>query len=139
MSVRMRAAVGGALLALAIAPAAHAAKTASFRVTGLKISDQNCAPGDTVRVTGRAANAKRRKAASARVIYALRTSKTAKSGKRLESEGIQKTRGGRSHGFAERVVVPASTKDGTYYLTVCVNRAGSKSNRCSRRQIKVAA
>jgi Zn-dependent M28 family amino/carboxypeptidase len=138
MSVRMRAAAGGALLALAVAPAAHAAKPANFRITGLKISDSSVAPGDTVRVTGRAANAKRRKAASARVIYALRTSKTAKTGKRLGSEGVQKTRGGRSHGFAERVVIPSKTKDGTYYLTVCVNRAGSKSQRCSRRRLNVA-
>ena len=139
MSVRTRAAVGGALLALAAAPAAEAAKKpASFSVTGLKVSDTTLAPGQTVRVTGKVRNAKRRKASSGRVIYSLRKSRTARSGARLDSEGVERTKAGKSRKFSQRVRISSRTTNGTYYLTVCVRRTGAKKVKCSRKRVTVA-
>ena len=139
MSFRSRAAFGGAFLALAIAPAAEAAKKpASFKVRSLAVSDASVAPGDAVRVTGKVRNTKGRKASSARVVYSLRTSRSAKSGDRLDSEGVERTKGGKSRSFSARVDIPSSTGPGTYFLTVCVNRSGVKKAKCSRTELTVA-
>ena len=139
MSFRSRAAFGGAFLALAIAPAAEAAKKpASFKVRSLAVSDASVAPGDAVRVTGKVRNTKGRKASSARVVYSLRTSRSAKSGNRLDSEGVERTKGGKSRSFSARVDIPSSTGPGTYFLTVCVNRSGVKKAKCSRTELTVA-
>ena len=102
------------LPALAIAPAAEAAKKpASFKVRSLAVSDASVAPGDAVRVTGKVRNTKGRKASSARVVYSLRTSRSAKSGDRLDSEGVERTKGGKSRSFSARVDIPSSTGPGT--------------------------
>ncbi len=75
MSVRMRAVLVGAILALVVAPAADAAKkkSSAFKLSSVKVSKTTVTAGDKVKVSGKAANRKGRKAGKATVTYSLRT------------------------------------------------------------------
>ena len=81
MSVRMRAMLVGAILALVVAPAADAAKKkpSAFKLSGVKVFKSAVTAGDKVKVSGTAANRKGRKAGTTTVTYSLRTKKSAKS------------------------------------------------------------
>ena len=127
MSVRMRAVLVGAILALVVAPAADAAKKkpSAFKLSGVKVSKSTVTAGDKVKVTGKAANRKGRKAGTATVTYSLRTKKSAKSGKRLGTSKVKKTKGGKSRKFSKTLTVPAATKAGTYFVFACI-RQGKK-------------
>ena len=66
MSVRMRAVLLGAILALVVAPAAEAAKSkkklGDFRMVSLKVSKKTVEAGSTVVASGRVQNRKGRRA-----------------------------------------------------------------------------
>ena len=135
MSVRMRAAFVGAILALFAAPAADAAKKkSSFKLSGVKVSKSTVTAGDKVRVSGKAANRKGRKAGKATVIYSLRTTRSAKSGKRLGKSSVKRTKGGKSRRFGKTLTVPASTAERTYYAFACTK--GKKAS-CGKKKVAV--
>ncbi len=135
MSVRMRAMLVGAILALVVAPAADAAKkkSSAFKLSGVKVSKSAVTAGDKVKVSGKAANRKGRKAGKATVTYSLRTKKSAKSGKRLGKSKVKKTKGGKSRKFSKTLTVPAATKAGNYYLFACSKKA------CGKKKLAVKA
>ena len=138
MSVRMRAALVGALLALVAAPAADAAKKkAGFKLSGVKVSESTVTAGDKVKVSGKAANRKGRKAGKTTVIYSLRTKKASKSGKRLGKSSVKRTKGGKSRRFSKTLTVPASTKAGTYYAFACSKKAKGSKASCGKRKLAV--
>ena len=139
MSVRMRAVLVGAILALVAAPAADAAKkkSSAFKLSSVKVSKSAVTAGDKVKVSGKAANRKGRKAGKATVTYSLRAKKSAKSGKRLGKSKVKKTKGGKSRKFSKTLTVPAATKPGTYYVFACTGKG--KKVACGRKQLKVNA
>ena len=69
--------------------------------------------GHKVKVSGKAANRKGRKAGTATLTYSLRSKKSAKSGKRLGTSKVKKTKGGKSRKFSKTLTIPAATKAGT--------------------------
>ena len=136
MSVRMRAAFAGAVLALVAAPAADAAKKkpSAFKLSSVKVSKSEVTAGDKVKVSGKAANRNGRKAGKRTVVYSLRTKKSAKSGKRLGTSKVKRTKGGKSRKFSKTLTVPATTKAGTYFAFACTK---GKKKSCGRKQLKV--
>src|SRR4051794_30015770 len=144
MSVRMRAALVGAILALVAAPAADAAKgqkkLGDFRIASLKVSKKSVQAGSTVVASGRVQNRKGRRAQTARMTYTLRSSKKAKSGRRLGADSVKRTKGGHFRTYSERLRIASTVKAGTYYLTACVRRgSGTLKAECARKQLKVTA
>jgi Zn-dependent M28 family amino/carboxypeptidase len=144
MSVRMRAAFVGAILTLVLAPAAEAAKSkkklGDFRLVSLKVSKKTVTAGSTVVASGRVQNRKGRRAQTARVTYTLRKGKKAKSGRRLGSDNIKRTKAGKFRRYSERLRIASTVKPGTYYLTACVRRgSGTLAAECARKQLKVKA
>ena len=87
MSVRMRAVLVGAILALVVAPAAEAAKSkkklGDFRLVSLKVSKKTVTAGSTVVASGRVAEPQGPPRPDRAVTYSLRKGKTSKSGRRL--------------------------------------------------------
>ena len=126
----------------AAAPADMAAKkqkrTASFSVSKLTAAPVVGA-GNALRVRGRVANARGRKASRALVTFSLRTT----SGIRVlrpqgTSNRIKRTRGGRSRAFSVRVVVPADAPAGAHVMRACVRRGrGVGRARCRTRPLRV--
>jgi Zn-dependent M28 family amino/carboxypeptidase len=145
MSVRMRAALGGALLALAAAPAAEAQKQkqeklGDFRMVRAQATPTTVVAGDTVRVSGRVQNRKGRRAQTARVTYTLFRSRTGRSLGRLGGDNVKRTKGGRSRSFSELLRIPAGTPAGTYFIRVCVRRgSGTLKAECKFVRITVTA
>ena len=137
MSVRMRAVLVSAILALVMAPAADAAKkkSSAFKLSGAKVSKSTVTAGDKVKVSGKAANRKGRKAGTAKVTYSLRSKKSAKSGKRLGTSKVKRTKGGKSRKFSKTLTIPAATKEGAYFAFACTGKG--KTSSCTRKQLKV--
>jgi len=111
MSVRLRAALLGAILALVATPAADAAtkkKLGDFRLASLKVSKKSVTAGSTVVASGRVQNRKGRRAQTARVTYTLRKGKKSKSGRRLGGDNIKRTKAGQSRKFSERLRIAAN-------------------------------
>ena len=103
----------------------------------MKVSKSTVTAGDKVKVSGKAANRKGRKAGTAKVTYTLRSKKSAKSGKRLGTSKVKRTKGGKSRRFSKTLTVPASTKPATYFVFACTGKAKKAS--CARKQLKVTA
>jgi hypothetical protein len=97
----------------------------------VKVSTAEVTAGDTFEVSGKAANRKGRKAGNTTVVYSLRSKKSSKSGTRLGTSKVKKTKGGNSRKFSKTLTVPAATKEGTYFLFACSKKA------CGRKQVKV--
>ncbi len=142
MSLRTIATLSVAALMLAVVPVAEAQtqkkKRGHFQITTMRVSDRTVTAGERVRVAGRVRNRAGRRAASARLRYSLRRTRTARGGVRLATTRVRRTNGGRSRRYSKRVRVPAGTRARTYRLTACVRRARTRrADACKRRRMVV--
>ena len=142
--------VGIVVCALSAAPAAHARveadtaavgeRLAKFTLKRLGATPASVRAGSGFRVTGRVANAKGRRAQTGRLTFTLRGSRTtaARRVKRLGAVNVKRTKGGRDRAFSRRLIVPASTAPGRYFLFACVRRgSGTLRASCKSRRITV--
>ena len=130
--------------AQAATPAEAAAKPrlAKFTLERLGATPASIRAGRSFRVRGRVANAKRRRAQTARLTFSLRTARTAtaRRERRLGGKNVKRTRGGRSRSFSVRLRVPASTRARRYVFFACVRRgSGTLRGSCKSRRMRVTA
>ena len=132
MSMRSRAALGGAVLAVAVAPVAEGAtRRADLRLTSLSSAPATVQAGSQFSFEGRVANRANRRASSGRVTYTLRDSPDARRGLRLGGTNVKRTKGGSRRSFEVAIRVPLATPASTYYLFACVRRgSGEGRARC---------
>jgi Zn-dependent M28 family amino/carboxypeptidase len=126
--------VGGALLAAAVlgapAEAAGSRKPAKLTVAAVNGVPVSVAPGQSFQLSGKVANAKRRKASAGTVRFALRTLQDQRVSA-LGSASVAKLKGGKRRAFAATLTVPAATADGAYLVRACViKRSGGGRERC---------
>ena len=128
----LRAAVGGVVLAVALAPsAAHAAtpkKAAKLSVSRIGKPPSSAETGSSFKVTARVANAKNRKSAAGRLTLSLRPSSGAKTN--LKGYNVKTVKGGKTRSLSLTISVPSTLKAGTYSLVVCVRRTGTSGATC---------
>src|SRR5215210_2007215 len=113
MSFISRVLLTGAAAVALLAPAAHARTSAEtterlarFDLKAFSKPQATVRAGEAITVRGRVANRKGRRAGSARVTYTLRSRPNAKRGLRLGGDNVERTKGGRSRRFSERLTVP---------------------------------
>ena len=147
MLFRRRAALIGAVLAVALAPGAAAAvpgdiaraPSARFTLKTFAKPPSSVRVGSSFTVRGRVANRKGR-ADAARVTFTLRKSAKAKRGTRLGAVRVKRTRARYSRAFAKRLTISRRVAPGHYSLRACVRRAsGSAKADCGSRRIRVTA
>ena len=141
--------VGIVVCALSAAPAharveadtaAVGERLAKFTLKRLGATPASVQAGRGFRVTGRVANAKRRRAQTGRLTFSLRRSRaaTARREQRLGGTNVKRTKGGRSRRFSYRLTVPRGTPAGRYFFFACVRRgSGTLRASCKARRITV--
>jgi glycosidase len=136
MSTGCRSLLIGLLVVLAAAPAAGGATRTGPRIAQLGPSPTTIAAGDSFRSRGRVSSLPRRITQSGRLTFSLVKRRNAKSGLKLKSTSLRRTRGSRSRGFSVRIRIPAGTTPGAYWFRACV-RKGSAKNHCTARRMRV--
>jgi X-Pro dipeptidyl-peptidase len=138
MHHRSRALVGGALLALALAPATAAAGPPA------KLLEAGAPPrlavaGQAFTLKGKVQNRARR-AARARLTVSVRRTKASKDGRVVGVRHLKRMRAGRSLRYRVRVRLPASLAAGRYHVVTCA-RAGNRRASCAfaKRRLTVRA
>jgi X-Pro dipeptidyl-peptidase len=125
MRFRGRAAVGGVLVSLVIAPAAAAGPPAKLLSTGSPPA--TAAPGQAFTLKGKLRNRSQRKA-RARLTVTLRTTRNAKDGRIVAAKYLRRVKANRSLAYKVRVRVPASLAPGRYHVVTCARVGNSRAS-----------
>ena len=136
MSLPLRVALSGVVLAVAFAPAAGAAapkKQARLSLRSVGSAPASVQAGSSFNLTARVANARNRRAASGRLTLTLRPSSGAKQ--RLDGINVKRLKGGTVRTLRMTVLVSARTPASTYSLVACVRR-GSGEDRASCKTVR---
>ena len=121
------------------ADAAAKQRLGKFTLERLGSTPATVEAGQSFRVRGRVANARRHRAQTARLTFSLRKtrSSSARRAQRLGGTNVKRTKGGRSRSFSVRLRVPAATKPRRYVLFACVRRgSGTLRASCKRRSMR---
>ena len=122
MRTCMGAALGSVVLAVAVAPAADAARPGKLRVASLGSPPSSAEAGDAFRVSTRVTAAKKRRAVVGRLTFSLRRGGTSVV---VRGYDVKRLRPGRSRTYRARLTVPRNAVPGVYSLRACVRRIGS--------------
>ncbi len=126
------------LLAAWLAPQAQAAthRAAALEVTRLASAPAAVPAGAGLRVTGRVANRRGRRAGAGRLGFSLRRNPR-RGGVALRAVRVRTLRGGHSGRFSLRLTVPRSLPAGRYLLVACARRGGTRRPSCRTRPLTV--
>ena len=126
MRHRTRAAVGGVLVSLVIAPTAAAGPPAKLLSTGSPPA--SATPGQAFTLAGKLRNGSKR-TARARLTVTLRTTRDAKDGRIVAAKYLKRIRAKRSLAYKVRVRLSASLAPGRYHVVTCA-RVGNRRASC---------
>jgi X-Pro dipeptidyl-peptidase len=138
MQHRSRAVLGGAVVALALLPAAASAAGPSTKLSSVSSPPSTAEPGDAFTLTSKVRNTAAR-SHRVRLTVSLRTARNSKSG-RIVAIKQARVRARSARTYKLRVRVPASLAAARYHVAACA-RVGNRRASCkfTKRRLTVTA